>query len=97
VITNVNYGDIEGVWTYVYYSYSVDAKRAVGFVKYANQSPKRIEMGVQHPTTKYVKFILGGTDNKRYPGFNGQFHKIHFSARPGAFIDKMNDLSGFMK
>lgn len=34
LVSNVNYGDIEGVWTYVYYSYSRDARRAVGFVKY---------------------------------------------------------------
>ena len=34
VISNINYPDIEGLWTYVYYSYS-DSK-AVGFIKYGN-------------------------------------------------------------
>jgi len=39
VITNVNYADIEGVWTYVYYSHSIAAKRVVAFVKYADEQP----------------------------------------------------------
>jgi len=41
-IQNVNYGDIEGVWTYIYYSYSVTAKRAVAFVRYTDDAPQRI-------------------------------------------------------
>jgi hypothetical protein len=39
---NVNYGDIEGVWTYIYYSYSVALKRAVGFVKYGSAQANRV-------------------------------------------------------
>ena len=36
-IKNNNYPeDIEGVWTYVYYSYSDDKNKAVGFIKYGN-------------------------------------------------------------
>jgi len=34
VVQNINYDDIEGVWTYVYYSYSIELKRAVGFIQY---------------------------------------------------------------
>ena len=29
--------DIEGIWTYIYYSYSVEAKKAVGFLKFGNK------------------------------------------------------------
>jgi hypothetical protein len=67
----VNYGDIEGVWTYVYYSYSVTLKRAVAFIKYATDEAKRIQFDVTHPPTNYLRFILGGKDQDRYPGFNG--------------------------
>jgi len=34
-VQNINYpGDIEGLWTYLYFSYSFDEKKAVGFVRY---------------------------------------------------------------
>ena len=34
-IKNINYpDDIEGLWTYFYYSYSVSEKKAVALVKY---------------------------------------------------------------
>jgi hypothetical protein len=49
VVTNVNYGDIEGVWTYIYYSHSIPIKRVVGFVKYGTDQPQRIQMDVTHP------------------------------------------------
>ena len=30
----------EGLWTYIYYSYSVIAKKAVAFIKYGKEDPK---------------------------------------------------------
>jgi len=39
--------------------------------------------------TKYVKFILGGNDEKRYPGFNGIFTSVTFSTSYGAYVDKV--------
>jgi hypothetical protein len=71
VVQNIKYGDIEGVWTYIYYSYSVALGRAVGFTKYGTDTPNRIQMNVKHPETDYLRFILGGKDANRYPGFNG--------------------------
>jgi hypothetical protein len=39
---NVNYpDDIEGLWTYLYYSYSVNVKRCVGFIKYGTADVQR--------------------------------------------------------
>lgn len=37
IIKNIDFGDIEGVWTYVYYSYSAEKEKAVGYVKYGNE------------------------------------------------------------
>jgi hypothetical protein len=34
---NIAYGDIEGVWTYVYYSYSRTESQAVAFLKYSGK------------------------------------------------------------
>lgn len=37
IVQNINYPvDIEGLWTYVYYSYSVKDKKAIAFIQYAN-------------------------------------------------------------
>lgn len=61
VIQNVNYADIEGVWTYIYYSYSIALKRAVAFVKYGLDSqPTRIQFDVTHPLPIRFKFVVGG-------------------------------------
>jgi len=34
IFKSIPYGDIEGVWTYVYFSYSGKLNSAVAFVKY---------------------------------------------------------------
>lgn len=37
MIKNIDYpADIEGVWTYVYYSYSTKENSAVAFIKYGD-------------------------------------------------------------
>jgi len=72
VVKNINYpADIEGLWTYFYYSYSVAEKKAVAFVKYGDGEPLSAEHSVTHNPTKYLRFLLGGKDQNRYPGFNG--------------------------
>jgi hypothetical protein len=83
----VNFADIEGVWTYMYFSYSADQKRAVAFVKYADGQPIRVPFDVTHPETNYLKFTLGGNDAGRYKPFNGQFTRIYYNDQPGTFID----------
>jgi hypothetical protein len=34
-----------------------------------------------------VRFILGGNDEGRYPGFNGVFTQVTFGTKEGTFID----------
>ena len=29
--------DIEGIWTYIYYSYNVEARNAAGFIKFVGK------------------------------------------------------------
>jgi len=90
----VNYADIEGVWTYIYYSHSVPIKRVVGFVKYgAEGQPQRIQMDVSHPVAQQLTFVLGGTNLNRYPGFNGQFSGVVYSTKDGAFVDNLEQLN----
>jgi hypothetical protein len=58
----VPYGDIEGVWTFVYYSYSNKKRKVVGFIRYAHKGElKKVEFNAAHlPMDTYAKFILGG-------------------------------------
>lgn len=64
------YEDIEGVWTYIHFSYSPAAKKAVAVV-YQNSKTQTVEFAVEHSIPKKMRFILGGNDLKLYPGFNG--------------------------
>jgi hypothetical protein len=62
---------IEGVWTFFYFSHSKTLKRSVGFVKYGLVATNRVQFDVEHSTNNYLRLIIGGNDNNRYPGFNG--------------------------
>lgn len=42
----IAYEDIEGVWTYVYFSYTAKLNLAVGFIKYGTGEIKRIDFSV---------------------------------------------------
>ena len=65
--------DIEGLWTFIYYSYSTKEKRAVGFINFGDDVYKKIVHNVVHPKITYLKLTIGGKDDDRYPGFNGLF------------------------
>lgn len=54
--------DFDGVWTYIYYSYSVEKKKAVAFIKFGNDDLKKVTHEVLNPSTKWVRFTIGGKD-----------------------------------
>jgi len=56
-------------------------------IKYGNSEIQSIKHEVSHPDTKFVRFILGGNDEGRYPGFNGVFTQVTFGTQKGVFID----------
>lgn len=44
VIKNVNYPDnLDGVWTYIYYSYSAEKKKAVAYIKFGDSDIQKVE------------------------------------------------------
>lgn len=51
---------------------------------------------MSHPSTKFVRFILGGNDAGRYPGFNGIFTYVTFGAQKGVFIDTVDQLKSYL-
>ncbi|CAK56140.1 unnamed protein product (macronuclear) [Paramecium tetraurelia] len=87
---------IEGLWTYVYYSYSVEENKAQGFIKFGEENFKQITHQTTQPLTKYLRFIVGGNDEKRYPGFNGLFTSITFSSSIGAYVDSIDALNKYV-
>jgi hypothetical protein len=90
----VNYGDIEGVWTFLYYSYTTQLKRAVGFIRYgAEADTNRIQFDVDHPVPAFLRFVLGGMNLGRYPAFNGLFRNIIFGVGKGSFLDTPTDIA----
>jgi hypothetical protein len=45
--------------------------------------------------TKYLRFILGGNDAKRYPGFNGLFTSVTFST-DNAYVSDVDKLNVYL-
>lgn len=60
--------DIEGVWTYLYFSHSRVVKKTVGFLKVTGQATQRIEWAFSHPIINNLAFYLAGK-NSQYPSF----------------------------
>lgn len=42
-------------------------------MKETGQEVKRLEFAVTHNQPKVLRFVLGGNDLGKYPGFNGEF------------------------
>jgi hypothetical protein len=54
-------------------------KKAVAFAKFGDTEPKSVKMNVLNPKSDYLRFILGGKDDNRYPAFNGVFFRVIYS------------------
>ena len=79
------------MWTYLYYSFSAKANKAVGFVVFGEEV-KDIEFDVGHNVPSRLRLILAGTDNGNYPGFNGQFSRPILRVGEGAYLETHDDL-----
>ena len=53
-------GDIEGLWTYVYYSYSLRLKKAVGHVKVGTSKLESFSIPATHNSPTFLRMIIGG-------------------------------------
>jgi len=84
------------VWTYVYFSYSANQRRAVAFIKYADAPPIRTQIDATNPETTYLRFSLGGNDNQRYRPFNGQFTRVYYNDAPGTFADSTEQILSYL-
>jgi hypothetical protein len=87
----------EGRWQFIYFSYSADKKRAVGFY-YAvvDENVRRVQFNVLHIALDYFRYSFGGQEFGT-PGFNGQFANIVFGIGKCKFVDTVQDLIGVLK
>lgn len=70
-VSTVPSGDIDGVWTFFYMSYSLKKQMAVFITKYDNINEIfHREHRVNHGKVDYLRVIFGGKD-AWYPGMNG--------------------------
>ncbi|CAD8155184.1 unnamed protein product [Paramecium octaurelia] len=80
------FGDIEAVWTYVYYSYSAFEQQAIGFYKQSNsQLVKQVTLPASQGTPQYLRFVLGG-QYFDFPGFNGQISRPVLAIGFGTYL-----------
>lgn len=68
------------------------AKKANAMIK-INTSFEEFDFDVLHPVTKKVRLVIGGTDQKRYPGFNGEIIRIVYSDKVGAYLSSSEQLN----
>ena len=70
-IRNFNHpADIEGVWSFLYFSHHLDKGLSVGILKIGNEKIAKQVVNAKHTVPSFLKFYLGG-NNMNYPAFNG--------------------------
>lgn len=90
--------DADGVWSYIYYSYSVKEKKATAFIRFLSNDPilsayQTVTFNdVTHPLTRLVRLNIGGTlvGNVAYNrlNLNGIVSRVNLRTEAGAYIGK---------
>lgn len=86
---------MEGIWTAVHFSYSIQEGRAVGYIKF-NDDWNRVEIEAVHrPLKLFFHFLFGG----RFldlDGIQGQFANMIFGLGETRFIDTAEEVADFL-
>ncbi|KAM3142433.1 hypothetical protein pb186bvf_005335 [Paramecium bursaria] len=69
VVKQIPITDIDRVWTYIHFSYSLKAEQAVGFI-FAGVKYKAVVISAVYPEAKILRLVVSGSDLDFYPGFN---------------------------
>ena len=68
---NMNYpDDIEGVWSFIYFSHHLDKGLSVGMIKIGSGKIAKQIINAKHTVPNYLKFYIGG-NSPNHPSFNG--------------------------
>lgn len=96
-VRNVNHpADIEGLWTFIYFSHSLNDKQTAIFARFGNEKLIKVIVPAVHVVPSYLKFYLGG-NNMNYAAFNGQFSDVIFSTGKGAFKNQDADIEKLLE
>lgn len=87
-------GDQEGLWTFIWYSHSLDENQSIGFVKQGGEALKKVVFKAKHSLSGYLQFLLAG--GFVYPNYNGQFTNVVVSCGVGVFINSEEALEKMM-
>jgi hypothetical protein len=60
VYKTIDHNDLEGIWTFIYYSYSSNHKKVVGYVKIGGLPIRTILIDTVHRKANYLLFKFGG-------------------------------------
>lgn len=85
VSSDVAFGDVEGTWSHVYFSYSLDAGKAFGYLRIGDHEVVEVNIQAVHTESENLRLIVGGRDFET-PSFNGQIASVIFSTRAEAFV-----------
>ncbi|CAD8145403.1 unnamed protein product [Paramecium pentaurelia] len=90
--------ELESMWYFITFSYSLAKKSAIGFVLGYGNNGKilKTEISCLHVPPTYFKLIIGGK-HLSYQGFNGQFANIFYDIDAPAFIDSEQKLNELIK
>ncbi|CAD8162366.1 unnamed protein product [Paramecium octaurelia] len=87
------YEDIEGVWTYIHFSYKQG--QAVGILR-IEDTTKIVALDALHEQPNFLRLIIGGSDLNQYPGFNGQISSPIFKIGDGSFVNAEDEFNKFV-
>ncbi|CAK59383.1 unnamed protein product (macronuclear) [Paramecium tetraurelia] len=87
------YEDIEGVWTYIHFSYKQG--QAVGIMKIEDNT-KIVVLDAMHEQPNFLRLIIGGSNLNQYPGFNGQISSPIFKIGAGSFVNTEDEFNKFV-
>ena len=89
------YEDIEGLWTYTYFSYSHKLEKATAFLSFPKEDAVKLEFDVTHDVPKYLRLILGGHELGIYPGLNGQYTRPILNIGVSSFLATFEEFKSF--
>jgi hypothetical protein len=77
----------EGIWTFLYFSYSLDEQLAVAMLKFDGYDEVQYAtMKCNHGKVNFLRFTLGSAAPHFYARFNGQFANYAVKLGKSAFV-----------
>ena len=80
--------DLEGSWTYIYFSHNRATKECKSYLQYQNSAPQMLEMASNVPEFEGFRWKVAG--KSFYTSINAIFFRLYFKGGPGGHIDNID-------